>query len=667
VEKAVEAHTGALISLRWNHDGTAVATSGEDGGVKVWSRNGMLRTTLASGDRPVYCLAWSPDNESVAYGSGKDVVVKPLKPAAKRLQWHAHDGVVLCIDWNPVHGMLVTGAEDCRYKVFDGYGRVVFASRVYDHPLTSAKWAPDGDVFAVGSFDMLRVCDKTGWSYTMERPSCGSVLALSWTADGTLLAGAGGNGSVLFGSLVNRVLQHGGFEVALKDPFRVTVEDLRNNSLVEELEFRDRVVKLAFGFDHLVVATSTQCCLYTTHNFTAPVIFDLKDTVTLIVQAPKFFVLVDNGQGIQVFTYEGRMVSQPKSAGASEFLSRASISLCNDALALVDRADAKQVRVFDVASGKQMGNPIVHTMDVLEVALDQHGPATARKLAIVDRNRDLYITPVHKPALVKLAAMVGTCMWNESNGMLAAHTDDKVVVWTYPNVVYVDRDLTDKTTVTISNADLRKDPQLVSFAGTSCTFRRSDGALVAVGVPPYPGVLYEHCDRGEWDDAVRLCRHVREVSLFACLAAMAINANVLDTAEVAYAACNEVDKLQFILHIKDIKVPEARMAELLLFRRRYDEAEATLVQAGLIYRAIKANIKLYKWDRALELAQTHAQGKQWVDLVLAHRERYLADFKLEETNDRFKAAAAKTPGPYNWAQIKERVAAEKEREKSKIK
>jgi intraflagellar transport protein 80 len=245
-------------------------------------------------------------------------------------------------------------------------------------------------------------------------------------------------------------------QVSLRDSFKISVEDIQRSNFVEELEFRDRVVKMSFAFDHLVVATATQCCLYTTHNWTTPVVFDLKDTVTLIVQAPKFFALVDNSQGVQIYTYEGRLISSPKTSGTSEFLSAASISLSNDCVAIIDRADAKLVRIFDLTTGKAMGNPIAHVIDVVEVALDQHGPATGRKLAITDRNRDLYITSVHKASLVKLGAMVGTFKWSETNGMLAAYLDDKVAVWTYPNVVYVDKDLTEKTVITITNADLRK-------------------------------------------------------------------------------------------------------------------------------------------------------------------------------------------------------------------
>lgn len=41
VEKNVpEAHNGAIISIRWSYEGAALATTGEDGQIKIWSRSG---------------------------------------------------------------------------------------------------------------------------------------------------------------------------------------------------------------------------------------------------------------------------------------------------------------------------------------------------------------------------------------------------------------------------------------------------------------------------------------------------------------------------------------------------------------------------------------------------------------------------------------------------
>jgi intraflagellar transport protein 80 len=51
---------------------------------------------------------------------------------------------------------------------------------------------------------MLRLCDKSGWTHSFDKPKSGSLLSLSWSNDGTVVCGAGGNGSVTFGNIVDR-------------------------------------------------------------------------------------------------------------------------------------------------------------------------------------------------------------------------------------------------------------------------------------------------------------------------------------------------------------------------------------------------------------------------------------------------------------------------------
>lgn len=51
-------------------------------------------------------------------------------------------------------------------QVWDSFGRLLHSSASHDYPVTSLSWAPDGEVFAVGSFNTLRLCDKTGVSGT---------------------------------------------------------------------------------------------------------------------------------------------------------------------------------------------------------------------------------------------------------------------------------------------------------------------------------------------------------------------------------------------------------------------------------------------------------------------------------------------------------------------
>jgi hypothetical protein len=99
---------------------------------------------------------------------------------------------------------------------------------------------------------------------------------------------------------------------------------------------------------------------------------------------------------------------------------------------------------------------------------------------------------------------------------------------------------------------------------------------------------------------------------------MAVNGRHLDTAEIALAAVNEVDKLHYITYIKDIPSEEGKNAELALYKRNVDEAEQILLQASppLVYRAIKMNVRLFRWHRALELSVKY---KTHTDTVLGYR------------------------------------------------
>jgi len=43
IEKNIpDAHNTAIVAIKWSYEGT-LATAGEDGQVKTWSRGGMLR------------------------------------------------------------------------------------------------------------------------------------------------------------------------------------------------------------------------------------------------------------------------------------------------------------------------------------------------------------------------------------------------------------------------------------------------------------------------------------------------------------------------------------------------------------------------------------------------------------------------------------------------
>ena len=106
---------------------------------------------------------------------------------------------------------------------------------------------------------MLRLCDKSGWSHSFDKPQAGSLLDLSWSNDGTILAGAGGSGAVTFGYIVDRKLNWNNIEAFLDEDEKITVIDYLHE-LNEVLDYPERVVTMSMQYGNMIVATTT--CVY---------------------------------------------------------------------------------------------------------------------------------------------------------------------------------------------------------------------------------------------------------------------------------------------------------------------------------------------------------------------------------------------------------------------
>merc|ERR1719487_899102 len=199
-------------------------------------------------------------------------------------------------------------------------------------------------------------------------------------------------------------------------------------------------------------------------------------------------------------------------------------------------------------------------------------------------------------------------------------------------VVFIDKDLLPLTLQSRPCNDAGKYAQIIAFYDSHCTIRKADGADLAMTFAPYAIVLHQKVEKGLWDQAIRLCRYVKSPELWAALGSMAIQSRELNTVEIALAAIEEVDKVQFIAHINKLPDEVLKSAELALFCKRPDEALSTLLTNGRIYRAIKMTIRLHRWTEALDLAVKH---KTHVDTVLAYRQRHLQQMKHAETNEQF--------------------------------
>jgi intraflagellar transport protein 80 len=112
IDASVEkAHKGAIVTVKWNYEGASLASGGEDGKIKIWAKNGALRSNLVEGGKPVYCIVWDSNN-NLLYASDKNLCIMPTTPGRKPVTWKAHDGIVLQCDWSLTNNLIVSGGED---------------------------------------------------------------------------------------------------------------------------------------------------------------------------------------------------------------------------------------------------------------------------------------------------------------------------------------------------------------------------------------------------------------------------------------------------------------------------------------------------------------------------------------------------------------------------
>lgn len=136
------------------------------------------------------------------------------------------------------------------------------------------------------------------------------------------------------------------------------------------------------------------------------------------------------------------------------------------------------------------------------------------------------------------------------------------------------------------------------------------------------------------------------------LAAISLKNDQLEISEEAYCASLQVDKVEYLQHIKvrmrmelargsiSIKFvlkelppssPE-QLAEKCVMMGRLGEAETLLTNNKKYEEAVDLLLRLHNYDRALDIAEQHQAG---VERVLSERKRYIEALGRNEFSPKF--------------------------------
>ena len=221
VKKTVQAHEGSVTSIKWSFDGSNLASVGEDGDVKVWTQTGHLKSTIGRFDSCVNCMDWNYECNSLVAAHDDILTILPFQHQHQRdiVEWKvsqndARRGVILVVVWNNALDLILSGGEDCIYRVFDSTGVCLFMSQQLTHPITSAVWMLNGEGFAIGSYSTIHFCDKAGlWSNCYKIEGSSSVQDMHYEEESSKFIAGCCSGEIISADIIGKVVEWNGISV----------------------------------------------------------------------------------------------------------------------------------------------------------------------------------------------------------------------------------------------------------------------------------------------------------------------------------------------------------------------------------------------------------------------------------------------------------------------
>ncbi|KIH58022.1 hypothetical protein ANCDUO_11782 [Ancylostoma duodenale] len=147
------------------------------------------------------------------------------------------------------------------------------------------------------------------------------------------------------------------------------------------------------------------------------------------------------------------------------------------------------------------------------------------------------------------------------------------------------------------------------FTDNVISLRRSDGSIVTTTIPPFSGSLLQYAAQSKWDQAIRLCRHVKvgyptyshhtemNYSFRAKPPGQYLQAWPLLHKTFTPPKSHTAEKVKMLAEARTHSNKEVRNAIMVLLAGKVSEADSLLEKGGSVYRAVMLNIIMLRWSR----------------------------------------------------------------------
>lgn len=201
-----------ISEVSWSPDGKKIAIT-DDVNAEIWDpENGQMLLTLKKHDRKVFALRWNFDGTKIATASeDKTIIIWDAQTGLPVTSLRHDADYLLAFDWSPDGSKIVSGGSNKKAYVWNAITGE--KNLTLEGSVSSASWSPDGKRIATSGDITIFWDAQTGVKQNTIPESSSSFAKIQWSPDNKkLLTVSNNNDAVIWdaalGTVIHRLKGH---------------------------------------------------------------------------------------------------------------------------------------------------------------------------------------------------------------------------------------------------------------------------------------------------------------------------------------------------------------------------------------------------------------------------------------------------------------------------